>query len=55
MANIQDAKTAFDTFDISLHGQGTHGAMPHQGSDLLVAASQLNVQLQTIVLVPSTR
>ncbi len=36
-------------FEISVRGQGCHAAMPHQGVDTLVAASQLVLALQTVV------
>jgi hippurate hydrolase len=36
-------------FEIRVHGQGCHAAMPHQGADTLVAASHLVLALQTIV------
>lgn len=36
-------------FEIGLHGRGCHAAMPHQGADTLVAASQLVLALQTVV------
>lgn len=48
-ARVGPQMAAFDIFSISLHGQGAHGAMPHQGDDLLVAAGQLCSQMQTIV------
>ncbi|MBB6308557.1 M20 aminoacylase family protein [Xanthobacter tagetidis] len=40
---------AFDIFDITLSGRGAHAAMPHQGTDLLLAAAQVQTQLQSIV------
>ena len=40
---------AFDCFEITLKGQATHAAMPHLGSDVIVAAAQLINNLQTIV------
>jgi len=40
---------SFDCFEITLIGQATHAAMPHLGNDVLVAASHLVTQLQTIV------
>ncbi len=40
---------AFDTFDILIKGQGCHGAMPHLGSDPVLAAGQLITALQSIV------
>jgi hippurate hydrolase len=36
-------------FEIAVRGHGCHAAMPHQGVDTLVAASQLVLALQTIV------
>ncbi|GHU18281.1 amidohydrolase [Betaproteobacteria bacterium] len=36
-------------FELQVHGQGCHAAMPHQGVDTLVAASHLVLALQTIV------
>ncbi len=42
--------TAFlDTFEISVTGKGSHGAMPETGIDSIVVASQLVNALQTIV------
>ena len=38
-----------DFFDIHIEGAGTHGASPHTGSDVVVAASQTVVALQSIV------
>ena len=37
------------TFEINIRGQGCHAAMPHEGTDTLVAASHLVLALQTIV------
>ncbi|WP_301103376.1 M20 aminoacylase family protein [Propionivibrio sp.] len=36
-------------FEIAIRGHGCHAAMPHQGVDTLVAASQLVLALQTVV------
>jgi amidohydrolase len=36
-------------FEIVVRGHGCHAAMPHQGVDTLVAASQLVLALQTVV------
>ena len=36
-------------FEIRLRGRGCHAALPHQGTDTLVAASHLVLALQTIV------
>ncbi|MGH8816738.1 MAG: amidohydrolase [Achromobacter pestifer] len=41
--------SACDAFSIKVHGIGSHGAMPHQGNDPIVIASQLVGMLQTIV------
>lgn len=38
-----------DTIDITVHGVGAHGAYPHQGKDPVVIASQIVLNLQTIV------
>jgi amidohydrolase len=40
---------SFDCFEIVLTGQATHAAMPHLGTDAIVAAAQLITALQTIV------
>ena len=40
---------AVDSFEITLTGQGGHGAMPHQTLDPLVAACHVVTALQTIV------
>jgi hippurate hydrolase len=37
------------TFEIAVCGRGCHAAMPHQGVDTLVVASQLVIALQTVV------
>lgn len=39
---------AFDTFDLKIVGTGSHAAMPHQGVDSIVTASQVVTALQTI-------
>src|SRR5262249_31564787 len=39
---------AFDVFEITIRGSGTHAAMPHLGVDPIVAASQVLTALQTI-------
>ncbi|MFK8029361.1 MAG: amidohydrolase [Gammaproteobacteria bacterium] len=38
-----------DTVDITVHGVGAHGASPHMGKDPIVIASQIVMNLQTIV------
>ena len=39
---------AFDRFEITVKGRSAHAAMPHQGDDTVVAASQLVLALQTV-------
>jgi amidohydrolase len=38
-----------DRFDITLTGRGAHAAMPHQGTDTILAASALVQALQSVV------
>ena len=47
---VHDAEVmaAFDTFSIELRGRGGHAAMPHQCSDLPLAASRLVADLQGV-------
>lgn len=40
---------SLDTFDITLTGQGCHAAMPEEGIDIILVASELIVKLNTIV------
>ncbi len=40
---------AFDVFTLTLKGSGCHAAMPHLGSDVILAASQLVTQLQGLI------
>jgi amidohydrolase len=40
---------AFDCFEIKLTGHATHAALPHSGTDAIVASAQLINALQTIV------
>jgi amidohydrolase len=40
---------SFDTFEIVVDGKGSHAAMPEEGTDVLVCASQIVTALQTIV------
>lgn len=40
---------AADRFEITIHGQGGHGAHPHTTKDAIVTASQLVINLQQIV------
>jgi amidohydrolase len=42
------AMAAFDVFEITVAGQGAHGAMPHQGIDPVVISAQIVMALQTI-------
>lgn len=39
---------AFATFEIDIIGRGSHGAMPHEGADPVVAAGQMIGALQSI-------
>jgi amidohydrolase len=39
---------AYDIFELVVRGRGAHGAMPHQGVDPVVTASQIVTALQTI-------
>ncbi|MCK9985061.1 MAG: hypothetical protein AzoDbin1_01533 [Azoarcus sp.] len=38
-----------DRFDIEIRGQGAHGAMPHLGTDSIIAGAALVQTLQTVV------
>lgn len=40
---------ACDTFEIVVRGKGCHGAMPHLGTDVIVAAAAIVGALQTVV------
>jgi amidohydrolase len=40
---------AFGTFEIVIRGRGSHGAMPHAGTDAIVTATQVVSALQSIV------
>ena len=40
---------AFDTFEVVVEGQGSHGAMPHQGIDPIAVSTQLYQAWQFIV------
>ncbi|MFM0342018.1 M20 aminoacylase family protein [Paraburkholderia fungorum] len=40
---------SFDTFEIIVGGKGSHAAMPEEGTDVLVCASQIVTALQTII------
>ncbi|MCZ6453131.1 MAG: amidohydrolase, partial [Alphaproteobacteria bacterium] len=43
------AMAAFDIFEITVTGDGTHAAMPHLGNDPVVIGAQIVGALQTIV------
>lgn len=43
------ATTAADTFQIHIQGKGSHGSMPQNSVDPIIAAAQIILQLQTIV------
>lgn len=38
-----------DTYDVTLHGQGAHGARPHEGHDPVIGLGALIGALQTVV------
>ena len=40
---------AADEFELTIHGVGGHGAMPHQTVDAVVTAAQVVIALQTVV------
>lgn len=44
-----DVWAGSDLVEIEIHGSGAHGAMPHEGVDAGLVASQIAVSLQTIV------
>ena len=48
VARPDQMMAAFGTFEIIIKGKGPQGAMPHEGADPVVAASQLVTALQTI-------
>ena len=50
------AMAGADFFDITIHGQGSHGAIPQQSKDPIIIASALVQQMQSIVSrnVPAT-
>lgn len=47
--NDHAVMAAFDIFDLTLIGKGCHAAMPHLGTDTILAASQLINQLQGVI------
>lgn len=48
VARDDDMMAAFGTFEVRVIGRGAHGAMPHEGADPLLAASQIVSALNTI-------
>lgn len=38
-----------DTYEVTIHGKKAHGADPHLGSDAIVAAASIILELQTVV------
>jgi len=48
-ARIGPIMAATDNFEITVHGEGTHAALPHTGVDPIVTASELVTSLQTAV------
>lgn len=40
---------SYDVFEVTIRGQGAHGAMPHLGIDPVVVAAQVVTALQTLV------
>lgn len=51
MVGVRDGAmmAAVEQFDCTIHGQGGHGAMPHQTIDAVVVSAQVINALQTIV------
>ena len=49
MARAGPVSAAFDTFTLTVNGQGGHGAMPETTRDPIVAAAALTMALNTIV------
>jgi amidohydrolase len=43
------ATTAFDVYNITINGKGSHGSMPQLGIDPIVAGAEIVTALQTIV------
>jgi len=43
------ASTSSDLFELTIHGKGSHGSMPHLGIDPIVIGSEIVNSLQTIV------
>ena len=40
---------SMDLFEVTITGQGTHGAIPHSGTDQLIIAAQMLLAWQTII------
>lgn len=49
VARDAEMMAAFGIFEITVTGQGAHGAMPHEGADPVVASAQIVSALQTVV------
>jgi hippurate hydrolase len=47
--HVGPVMAAFDTFEVIVEGQGSHGAMPHQGVDPIAVSTQLYQAWQLIV------
>jgi len=47
--HVGPVMAAFDTFEVIVEGQGSHGAMPHQGIDPIAVSTQLYQAWQLIV------
>lgn len=43
------ASTNSDGFNLTIHGKGTHGSMPHMGIDPIMVGSAIVMNLQTVV------
>lgn len=48
VARDDEMMAAFGTFEVRVIGRGAHGAMPHEGADPVLAASQIVGALNTI-------
>ncbi|MBT9369783.1 M20 aminoacylase family protein [Rhizobium sp. CSW-27] len=48
VARDDEMMAAFGTFEVQVVGRGAHGAMPHEGADPVLAASQIVSALNTI-------
>ena len=47
--HVGPVMAAFDIFEVVVEGQGSHGAMPHQGIDPIAVSAQLHMAWQLIV------